>query len=161
MLLLTFVLQAAQQSTQPILGYLGFAMDSVPLTVKAHFPSEVADAEGVIVTRLDDISPAADDGIKLYDVLIAYDDQPITRVEELIAKISNDTPGRKVQFKVIRQGNILTIPVTLWQQPWVSLEQLEMKQYLPLTNTRKAADKPKSIPQSRCESSGSPIKYHW
>ncbi len=142
-LLISFVLHANQQTV----GYLGFAVDRVPATVKAHFPDEVVNADGVIVTQLADYSPAADDGIKLYDILIGYDDQPIIRVEDLIEKISKDQAGRKVQLKVLRQGKILTISVTIGQQRWAPLTQLEMQQYAPLKNIRKTTNKPKSTSQ--------------
>ncbi len=157
MLLLSFVVQAAQQLIPPTLGYLGFAMDNVPTVVKAHFPNEVAEAEGVIVTYLADISPAADDGIKLYDILLAYDDQPITRVEDLIIKISNDTVGRKINIKVLRQSKIITVAVTMGQRPWASVEQLEMQQYQPLTNTRKVSDKPKTTPKQEVNTAQVPL----
>jgi len=148
-LLISLVLHANQQTV----GYLGFAVDRVPATVKAHFPDEAANADGVvvdgvIVTQLADISPAADEGIKLYDILIGYDDQAVSRIETLIETISKDQPGRTVQLKVLRQGKILTIPVTIGQQRWAPLPQLQMQQYMPLKNTRKTADKPTNKPSS-------------
>lgn len=152
-----FVVNAAQTEILPKLGYLGFAMDRVPLTVKAHFPDEVANIEGVIVTRLEDVSPAADDGLKLYDVVLSYDQKPVNRVEELIEMISKDKPGRKVMLKVLRQGKIIALPVTIATRKWASLEQLEMQQFLPLKNTRKGPSKPPTATNLQNNPVGGPL----
>ena len=97
-------------------AYLGIAVDTVPESVKAHFPDAVADAKGLMVIDFPDYSPAADDGIHEYDILIAYDDQPIDDLLKFLADISNHKVGQIVKFKVIRQGEILTLPVTLGEQ---------------------------------------------
>jgi hypothetical protein len=97
-------------------AYLGIAVDAVPEAVKAHFPDEVAGAKGLMVIDFPDYSPAADDGIHEYDILIAYEDQPIDDPQKFLAAISTDKVGQIVKFKVIRQGEILTIPVTLGEQ---------------------------------------------
>ena len=96
--------------------YLGIAVDTVLESVKAHFPDDVADAKGLMVIDFPDYSPAADDGLHEYDILISYDDQPIDDLLKFLADISNDKVGQIVKFKVIRQGEILTIPVTLGAQ---------------------------------------------
>lgn len=136
---------ATQQTNQSTIGYLGFAVDSIPAVVKTHFPEEVADAKGLIVTRLADVSPAADDGLKLYDILIAYDEQPLTSANALFAKISAEQPGRSVNLKVIRQGKVRTVPVTIGAQSSAALPQIEKEQYVPLPANAKK--KPVSRPQ--------------
>ena len=103
--------------------YLGIAVDTVPESVKAHFPDTVADAKGLMVIDFPDYSPAADDGLHEYDILIAYDDQPIDDLLKFLADISNDKVGQIVKFKVIRQGEILTLPVTLGEQKMNSAGQ--------------------------------------
>ena len=123
-LLLTPSILAEQQST-PVApsisqaltwGYLGLKVDTVPAAVKAHFPDSISKIAGLIVTQLSDESPAADDGIKLYDVLISYDEQPIEKSQQFIETIKKDVPGRIVKIKVLRQGEILTIPITIGGQ---------------------------------------------
>lgn len=113
-LFLSTALFAEQQS----MGYLGIAIDTVPPSIKAHYPDEVSNTQGMIITQLADISPAADDGIKLYDILIAYDGKPVTQPDKLMATISSDTAGRIAQLKVIRQGKVMTIPVTMGKKQW-------------------------------------------
>ena len=120
-------------------AYLGIAVDKVPESLRAHFPDEVADSIGLMVTDFPDFSPAADDGIKDYDILIAYDDQPIADPAQFFATIRNDKVGRKVNFKVIRQGGVLTIPVTLGGMKITSAAQISQSvSQVPQQNQRKS-----------------------
>ncbi len=97
-------------------GYLGMGFDTVPLSIRAHLPATIGKQQGLIVTRFADNSPAADDGIKVHDVLLSYDGQPIEKPEVLVQMIRMDKPGRKVKFTLLRQGQILTVPVTMGAQ---------------------------------------------
>ena len=97
-------------------GYLGLKVDTVPESVKAHFPDAIATMQGLMVTQLLEDSPAADDGIKLYDVLVTYDDQPIKKAQQFIETIKKDVPGRLVKIKLLRQGEILVLPITIGGQ---------------------------------------------
>jgi len=111
----------AQQVVAPVaqsqsFGYIGLGVDKVPDSLKAHYPEGVATTQGLLVTRFADESPAADDGIKVYDILIAYDGQPIEAPEAFIEKVRKDTPKRVANFKLIRQGEIQTVAVTIGEQ---------------------------------------------
>ncbi|MCK5810544.1 MAG: PDZ domain-containing protein, partial [Cocleimonas sp.] len=94
------------------IGYLGMGFDRVPLSIRAHLPTNIGQQQGLIVTRFADNSPAADDGLKVHDVLLNYDGQPIGDPGVFIQVIRMDKPGRKVKFTLLRQGQILTVPVT-------------------------------------------------
>ena len=97
-------------------GYLGMGFDRVPASIRAHLPSNISPQQGLIVTRFADNSPAADDGIKVHDVLLSYDGQPIGDPGVFIQLIRMDKPGRKVKFTLLRQGQIITVPVTMGAQ---------------------------------------------
>jgi membrane-associated protease RseP (regulator of RpoE activity) len=97
-------------------GYLGMGFDRVPRSIRAHLPSNIAQQQGLIVTQFADNSPAADDGLKVHDVLLSYDGQPIGDPGVFIQVIRMDKPGRKVKFTLLRQGQILTVPVTMGGQ---------------------------------------------
>ena len=105
-----------KSESEPVSGYLGMAVDRVPEGVRAHLPNDIAETQGLLVTRFADESPAADDGIKLYDVLITYDGQPIDAPELFIQKVRMDKPGRKATFKLVRQGVIISVLVTIGEQ---------------------------------------------
>ncbi len=113
LLLITALLITAQATA----GYLGMRVQNVPAHVRAHMPNEVLKSQGVIVDWLEDISPAADDGIQLYDVLLSYNGKPILTTAELIQNIQQANAGQKIEIKLVRQGNIKTVPVTVTEPP--------------------------------------------
>jgi serine protease DegS len=98
------------------LGYLGIGFDTIPASIRAHLPSNITAQQGLLVTRFADNSPAADDGMRVSDVLLAYDGLPINAPENFIKKIREDKPGRIINFTLLRQGNVLTLPVTMGSQ---------------------------------------------
>ena len=102
-------------------AYLGLRVQSLPVHVRAHMPDDVASKtgnnQGVIVDWLEDISPAADDGIQLYDVLISADGQLIASPHEFIRKIALAQPGKKFSLTVVRQGQVREVLVTLTAPP--------------------------------------------
>ena len=112
LLAITFVI-----STQASAGYLGLRVQNLPEHVRAHMPDDIAKNQGVIVDWIEDISPAADDGIKLYDVLLSYDDQAITSATLFFQKVQQDSSGKKANIKLVRQGKVLSVVVTVGESP--------------------------------------------
>ncbi len=112
-LIITSLFMAAQTSA----AYLGLRVQELPAHVRAHMPDNIAKNQGVIVDWLEDISPAADDGIKQYDVLISYNKQPITTPNEFYKKMQATKTGDKIDITLVRQGNVLTIPITTSDAP--------------------------------------------
>ena len=102
-------------------AYLGLRVQNLPLHVRAQMPDEVVgkieNNQGVIVDWLEDISPAADDGIQLYDVVISTDGQPIASPREFIQKIAQAPAGQKFNLIVVRQGKVREVPVTVTAPP--------------------------------------------
>ena len=109
--------QTPQTPQQETSGYLGIGLAKLTPPVRAHLPDNIGKKQGLIVMGLADISPAADDGIKQYDVLLSYDNEPIEDPQALINKIRKDKPGRIAQIKVLRQGVILDLPIKIGEQP--------------------------------------------
>lgn len=131
-------------------GYIGLAVDTVSEAVKAQYPEGVSEKQGLIVTRFADDSPAADDGIKQYDILIAYDDEPITDPQKFIEKVRQDTPKRVAKFKLIRQGEVIVVPVTIGEQ------KVPAK---PKTSTAQTATT--ATPQTQATQLAMPMQYQY
>jgi len=121
---------ASTMAKQATSGYLGLELGKLTAPVRAHIPDSIAKnttkTQGLIVVGLADISPAADDGIKLYDVLLSYDKEPIEDPQAFIDKVRQDKPGRITYIQLMRQGEILNLPITLG-------EQLKVVQVAPTT----------------------------
>lgn len=112
----TLTLPMPTMPTATVVGYLGIGFDKIPASIRAHLPDNITAQQGLLVTRFADNSPAADDGMKVSDVLLTYDGQPINTPEDFINRIRKDKAGRMVKFTLLRQGTILTLPVTMGSQ---------------------------------------------
>jgi len=97
-------------------AYLGLSLDVLPKDLAAQLPEDVLVGQGVMVSGFRKDSPAPKQGIKLYDVLLNYNQYALMHPKQLIRLIKRDKPGNKVIFTVARKGKILKIPVVLGSQ---------------------------------------------
>jgi S1-C subfamily serine protease len=81
---------------------------------------------GAYVTRVEPNSPASDAGLVAAqegdgaggDLIIAVDGRPVRDTEELIAYlVYNSNIGQTIELSVLRDGNVLTVPLTLGERP--------------------------------------------
>ncbi len=95
---------------------LGISVDVLPKWLVAQLPEDVLVEQGVMVTGFNETSTAEKQGIKLFDILLSYDQRPLMHPKDLIQMIRNDRIGRKVNLEVLRQGIITTLAVSLGTQ---------------------------------------------
>jgi hypothetical protein len=114
---LLFIIFSLLITSQAMAGYLGLRVQNLPEHIRAHLPDAVANNQGVVVDWVEDISPAADDGVKRYDVLISLDDKPIRSVAQFYQTTQQARAGQKITLKLVRQGEILKVPVTFTEPP--------------------------------------------
>ncbi len=132
----TTVTPPPSQNTANTAAYLGIGVDVLPQSVAAQMPAGVSTGEGILVTRFADNSPAKNSGLLPYDILLAYDDTRLIHPRQFIELVQKDKPGREVQLKVLRNGNVLTHRVTLGMQAvpqarnGLSIKQLGKNDYL-------------------------------
>lgn len=90
------------QASHPAAGYLGVSVQDIDSDeAKAlHLPQEA----GVKVTLLDPMGPAATAGIRLYDVIMLYNNQLVEGRFQLDRLIRETPPGREVRIQVFRNG---------------------------------------------------------
>jgi serine protease Do len=70
-------------------------------------------AQGAIVQRLEDDSPAAKGGVEAGDVVLKVDGKPIDGSPDLSRYVRQVKPGNKVDLEVWREGKTRTIAVTV------------------------------------------------
>ena len=95
--------------------YLGIEPTQVTPEFAQAFGLEVE--EGVAVVDVFADSGAAEAGLREGDVIVAIEDEEITTVEGLFARLRDFEPGDEVTLETVRAGERRTVDVTLGERP--------------------------------------------
>lgn len=94
--------------------------DQILATGEARYPVIGAqvqtgggDAQGALITQVNDGTPAQDAGLLEDDVVTRVDGAPVTDGIALIVAIRTHQPGETIEFTVLRDGDERTVEVTL------------------------------------------------
>ncbi len=96
-------------------GWLGVAIQDISPDLAKSF--EVAIAEGVIISDVQENSPAKEAGLERGDIIIKFNDKPIRDVNHLRNTVAQTEAGKKVKITVLREGNEKTLTVKIGEQP--------------------------------------------
>lgn len=92
-------------------GFLGVEIQEIDADLARQLG--LADARGVLITGVTPGGAAADAGLKRRDVIVEFNGQPVSNVQELRFSVARVPPGQKASVKVIRDGKPRTMQVTL------------------------------------------------
>ncbi len=107
-------------------AYLGVGLDLLPAELNAQLPEDVLIGQGILVSGFMPDSPAPKQGIKLYDILLSYNNIALKHPQQLIQLIKKATPKQTAKLSIVRQGKILTLPITLGAQNYpLDADQLD------------------------------------
>ncbi len=96
-------------------GYLGILpQDVTPALAKAFNSSET---NGALVGEITPNSPAAHSDLKQGDIIVAVNGQPVADANQLRSKIGMMDPNATVTLKVLRNGKLQEVAVTLGEFP--------------------------------------------
>ena len=92
-------------------GYLGVGIQTITPELEEEFGLE--NTEGALVSFVEPESPAAEAGIKPGDVIKSLNEEEVTDVHELKARIMQMSPGESVRIGIIREkkGQVLTATI--------------------------------------------------
>lgn len=96
-------------------GWLGVYIQNITPGMEEQFG--VAPGEGVLVADVVRGSPAEEAGLQSGDVIVSVDGVPVGSTDELQTEIMYRAPGEVVQLEIVRDGERLTISVTLGERP--------------------------------------------
>lgn len=92
-------------------GYLGMSIEDVTPQMASFF--KVPDASGAVVGQVVPDSPASHAGIKQGDVVRTFNGRTVEDASNLQVDSSESTPGTPVTLGILRDGQPMTIHVTL------------------------------------------------
>ena len=96
-------------------GWLGIAI--APVTPEMAKTLGVPDRRGAVVAELVPNGPAAAAGIRAGDVIVAFQDKPIRRVDDLPRVAARTPVGTEVELKLLRAGKEIAAKVRLAELP--------------------------------------------
>ena len=110
------VVEAVVQRGRVVRGYLGVGLQPVPLS--AHLTRHLGRAQqhGLIVVSVEPESPAEQAGVLLGDVLAAINGQPIDDTAGVLAHLDAGSPGRVLDWQVLRGGRLENVAVTVGER---------------------------------------------
>ncbi|MDD1792018.1 outer membrane-stress sensor serine endopeptidase DegS [Enterovibrio makurazakiensis] len=98
-----------------IRGYIGVEGREVNPVMARLLDAE--QLRGVLVASTEPNGPADRSGLKVNDLIIEIDNQPIGSFRSALDVVADNRPGSKVPFKVIREGQPLELLVTIGEEP--------------------------------------------
>jgi serine protease Do len=96
-------------------GYLGIVPGELTPDLAAQF--KVPDVAGVLINQVTPGSPADKAGLKDGDVLRTFNGQRVENMGSFRSLVAGMNPGTEISLGILRNGEPLTIKVTLEQQP--------------------------------------------
>jgi len=95
-------------------GYLGVMIKDVDKMASAL---GLDDDAGAFVEDVSEGTPAADAGMKVYDVIRQLDGTKVKDATDLMERVSNHAPGETVKLEIWRDGKSMDLNVKLGERP--------------------------------------------
>ncbi len=113
-----WVLDQIIANGQVIRGWLGIEYDDVKVPINSGLP---AAASGVDVVDMYADGPAVKAGLRVHDILLKLNDEPIVGQNELRNREAHLAPGSKIKMEGLHEGGIpFSAELTLMQRPAMS-----------------------------------------
>jgi len=103
-------------------GWLGVSIQPVTPDLAKQFG--IKDDKGVLVGDVVENSPAEKAGIKRGDVIIEYEGKDVSDPSGLRNSVAGTPPGKQIAMKIIREGKMQKVNVTITELP-AEMQQLQ------------------------------------
>lgn len=107
-------------------GYLGVFMQELDENVREGLDIDVKN--GVLISGVEEDSPADEAGLKDGDVIVAFNGKKVDDPDDLRDLVQDTEPGEKVEIELVRDGKSKTLTLTVGEWPdessWFSLGDL-------------------------------------
>lgn len=109
------VLKQLIEKGMVVRGWAGVATQDISPQLAETF--HLKEARGAIVTGLLLNGPGARAGIRVADIILAFENQPVSGSDELRNRIAALAPGDKAVLTIVRAGKTMTVTVKVEQRP--------------------------------------------
>ncbi|HEY6104535.1 MAG TPA: PDZ domain-containing protein, partial [Anaeromyxobacteraceae bacterium] len=92
-------------------GFLGVA--TVPVRLPASLEKSAGQAAALLVTTVEEGSPAARGGVLLGDALLAFGGTPLLHPGDLLPLLEEERVGQAVALRLLRAGEVREVAVTV------------------------------------------------
>ena len=100
-----------RESGKIIRGYLGMLPQEITQDMAEALNLE--STEGVLVGQVNEDTPAEKGGLRVGDIIVRFNGQPVRDVEQFRMMVADERPGTEVRMAVVREGQRKTLTVTL------------------------------------------------
>jgi len=100
-----------KESGEVVRGFLGVLMDEVKPGMGEYFGLE--DDKGVIIMEVVEDSPAEKAGVKVDDIVVGFEGEPVSGLFDFRNRVAMHKPGSKVEIVVMRDGKRKTLTAVL------------------------------------------------
>jgi serine protease Do len=104
-------IEQLQTSGRIVRGWLGVKV--IQVTQAAAEANKMADLQGALVAEVMPSAPAQIAGVHPQDIIVAFDNRPISDSMELPLVVGHTPIGQKVKLKLLRNGKPLEISATI------------------------------------------------
>ena len=92
-------------------AYLGLFLQPVPAIASAQLKME--EGSGLAVVQIDANAPVASSGLKVHDIILKIEDQPLYSSSSISRMMKSHKPGEVLKFSILRGGEMKQIEVEL------------------------------------------------
>ena len=99
----------------------------VPLNTPYAIEKGINNIDGVYINDISEDSGAFDAGLKIGDVITKLDEIAIHKYPDLTGYLSTKRPGDEINVSIDRNGELLTLPVTLKERQTIVLPIMDLE----------------------------------
>jgi S1-C subfamily serine protease len=95
-------------------GYLG--VGAQPVRLPAGLGQQLGQETALLLVSVEPGSPADQGGLLLGDTIVAFDEQPIRHMDDLLALLSSDRVGETMPVRIVRGGQLQELKVVVGER---------------------------------------------
>jgi S1-C subfamily serine protease len=101
-------------------GYLGVGMAPVILPPAVRESLKLSGEASIMVMAVEPASPAAQAGVMLGDIFVAFDAKPLLGLRDVQAYLGQEYIGKPLKASIIRGGKMVEATITVGERPAVN-----------------------------------------